>query len=142
MSPIDLKAYLVLGAILFGLGLVGFLTRRNMIIMFLSAELMLQGVAVDFLAFGRFRGNWQGQSFVLFILTVAACEAAIAMGLVYTLYRLKNSLDSGKWSDLREEGLDSPDDLEGAWAPAEKPDYPVLPLAGIKPQSGEETSHV
>ena len=84
---LDLKIYLILGAILFCIGLIGFVSRRNMITMFLSAELMLQGVAINFLAFSRFRGNLQGQSFVLFILSVAACEAAIALALIVILYR-------------------------------------------------------
>ena len=96
---LDLKIYLILGAILFCIGLIGFVSRRNMITMFLSAELMLQGVAINFLAFSRFRGNLQGQSFVLFILSVAACEAAIALALIVILYRAKNSLDVSKWQD-------------------------------------------
>ena len=99
---LDLKIYLILGAILFCIGLIGFVSRRNMITMFLSAELMLQGVAINFLAFSRFRGNLQGQSFVLFILSVAACEAAIALALIVILYRAKNSLDVSKCQDLRE----------------------------------------
>src|SRR5204862_3020497 len=78
MSPLPLYNYLVVGAILFALGMVGFLARRNLIIMFLSAEMMLQGVALNLVAFARFRGNLQGQAFTLFILTVAACEAATA----------------------------------------------------------------
>ncbi len=109
---LDLKIYLILGAILFCIGLIGFVSRRNMITMFLSAELMLQGVAINFLAFSRFRGNLQGQSFVLFILSVAACEAAIALALIVILYRAKNSLDVSKWQDLREEDLEPNEDPE------------------------------
>ena len=75
---IGLYNYLVVGAILFVLGMIGFLARRNLIVMFLSAEMMLQGVAVNLVAFARYRGNLQGQAFVLFMLTVAACEAGIA----------------------------------------------------------------
>ena len=77
MSPANLESYLIVGAVLFVLGMVGFLTRRNLIIMFLSAEMMLQGVAVNLVAFAKFRGNLGGQVLVLFILTVAACEAAV-----------------------------------------------------------------
>src|SRR5439155_1039924 len=74
MNPAaTLQNYLVVGAILFGLGMIGFLARRNFIVMFLSAEMMLQGVAINLVAFGRYRGNLQGQVFVLFVLTVAAC---------------------------------------------------------------------
>jgi NADH:ubiquinone oxidoreductase subunit K/Cu/Ag efflux protein CusF len=73
-----LHHYLVVGAILFILGMIGFLSRRNLIVMFLCAEMMLQGVALNLVAFARYGGNLTGQAFVLFVLTVAACEAAIA----------------------------------------------------------------
>ena len=88
-----LHHYLVVGAILFALGMIGFLARRNLIIMFLCAEMMLQGVAINLVAFARYRGNLQGQAFILFILTVAACEAAIALALILMLYRSATSLD-------------------------------------------------
>ena len=101
---IPLHHYLVVGAVLFVLGIVGFLTRRNLIVMFLSAEMMLQGVAVNLVAFARFRGNLQGQVFVLFIITVAACEAAIALALILILYRSRRSLDVSLWQDLRRGG--------------------------------------
>ena len=89
MSPASLEGYLVVGAVLFALGMVGFLTTlaRNMIIMFLSAEMMLQGVAVNLVAFAKFRGDLGGQVLILFMLTVAACEAAIALALILMLYR-------------------------------------------------------
>src|SRR5579859_5470180 len=105
MTPIvGLYNYLVVGAILFVLGMIGFLSRRNLIIMFLCAEMMLQGVALNLVAFARYRGNLQGQSFVLFILTVAACEAAIALALILMLYKRKRTLDVSVWQDLRESG--------------------------------------
>src|SRR5882672_12886536 len=104
MTALPLENYLVVGAILFALGAIGFLARRNLIVMFLCAEMMLQGVAINLVAFARFRGNLQGQSFVLFILTVAACEAAIALALILTLYRSRHSLDVSLWQELREPG--------------------------------------
>ena len=76
---IALWHYLAVAAALFGIGLVGFLTRRNLITMFLCAEMMLQGVAINFVAFARYHGNLHGQVFVLFIVAVAACEAGIAL---------------------------------------------------------------
>src|SRR5438128_12271017 len=97
MTSITLQNYLIVGAILFALGMIGFLARRNMIVMFLSAEMMLQGVAINLTAFARFRGNLQGQAFVLFILAVAACEAAIALALVLMLYRRSRTLDVSVW---------------------------------------------
>ncbi len=62
---------LVVGAVLFGLGMIGFLSRRNMLIMFLSAELMLQGVSLSFAAWGRFHNDFGGQTLVLFIIAIA-----------------------------------------------------------------------
>src|SRR5262245_1334636 len=94
--------YLVVGALLFGIGLVGFLSRRNMIIMFLAAEMMLQGISVSLVAWGRYHNDWGGQMLVIFILTVAACEAGIALALVITLYQRSGSLDIVFWQNLRE----------------------------------------
>ena len=140
---LDLKIFLILGSILFCIGLIGFVSRRNMITMFLSAELMLQGVAINFLAFSRFRGNLQGQSFVLFILTVAACEAAIALALIVILYRAKNSLDVSKWQDLREEDLEPNEDQEILLVDSYQiQPMPTLPVAGHRPAKEEDASHV
>ena len=97
--------YQIVGAALFALGLVGFLTRRNLIVMFLCAEMMLQGVSVSLISFGRFHADWGGQSLVVFILTVAACEAGIALALILMLAQRAGSLDAVVWQDLREEGL-------------------------------------
>jgi NADH-quinone oxidoreductase subunit K len=142
MNPvISLHNYLVVGAALFALGMIGFLARRNFIIMFLSAEMMLQGVAINFVAFARYRGNLQGQVFVLFLLTIAACEAAIALALVLMLYRSRHSLDVSVWQDLREPGLEATEDEEPLEAePPQKP-LPRLTPAGIESSQPEETSH-
>ena len=112
MNPLPLEHFLVVGAILFCLGMVGFLARRNLIIMFLCAEMMLQGVALNLVAFARYRGNLQGQAFVLFIVAVAACEAAIALALILMLYKRRGSLDVSLWQDLREAGQDPVTDEE------------------------------
>jgi NADH-quinone oxidoreductase subunit K len=143
MSPvIALHDYLVVGAILFALGMVGFLARRNLIIMFLSAEMMLQGVAVNLVAFARFRGNLQGQTFVLFILTVAACEAGLALALILVLYRSRHSLDISLWQELREPGQEATLDEEPLSPPPPQPPSPRLTPAGVEPHHHEETSHV
>lgn len=140
---VDLNGFLVVGAILFCVGLVGFLGRRNMILMFLSAELMLQGVALNFLAFSRFRGTLQGQSFVLFILSVAACEAAIALALIMVLYRMKQTLDVSEWQDLREEDLEPVEDgFSGLEEESSELPLPTLPIAGKRPAMEKESSHV
>ena len=87
---------------MFAIGMVGFLTRRNMILMFLCTELMFQASAIAMIAFGRMHLNPEGQVFVIFILTVAAAEAALALGLVVLLYRRKPTLDAEAWSELKE----------------------------------------
>ncbi|MGE3806890.1 MAG: NADH-quinone oxidoreductase subunit NuoK [Gemmataceae bacterium] len=135
MSPLTaLQNYLVVGALLFALGLIGFLTRRNLIIMFLSAEMMLQGVALNLVAFARFRGNLHGQVFVLFMLTVAACEAAIALALFLVLYQRRHTLDVSEWQDLREPGLDPTIDEEPLPAPPPEEPMPKLTPAGREPE--------
>jgi NADH-quinone oxidoreductase subunit K len=142
MNPLPVHHYLVVGAIVFVLGLIGFLTRRNMILMFLSAEMMLQGVAINLAAFARYRGNLQGQAFILFILTVAACEAALALVLILMLYRSRRSLDISKWQDLREADQPPTVDEEPLPPPPEEAPLPKLPPAGLEPRRKEETSHV
>ena len=96
---------LLVGAGLFAIGLVGFLSRRNMIVMFLCTEMMLQGVSVSLVAWGRWHNNWDGQVLVIFILTVAACEAALALALVLMLFQRRGELDIAAWDELREANL-------------------------------------
>lgn len=99
-----LRNYLLVGSALLALGMLGFLTRRNLIVMFLSAEMMLQGVALTLVGFGRYHGNWSGQVFTIVILTVAACEASIALALTLILFNRRSSLDVTLWQDIREPG--------------------------------------
>jgi NADH-quinone oxidoreductase subunit K len=103
LSQVSLAHYLIVSALLFSIGLIGFLVRRNMIIMFLCTELMFQAAAIAMIAFSRFLLNVEGQVFVIFILTVAAAEAALALGLVVLLYRRRETLNSEAWSEMREE---------------------------------------
>jgi NADH-quinone oxidoreductase subunit K len=142
MTPVSLHSYLVVGAILFVLGMVGFLARRNLIIMFLSAEMMLQGVAVNLVAFAYYRGNLQGQVLTLFILTVAACEAAVALALILALYRSRRSLDVSLWQDLREPDQEPIVDEEPPPPPPPHEPLPHLPPAGPEPAHHQEESHV
>jgi NADH-quinone oxidoreductase subunit K len=134
-----LRNYLLVGAALFSLGMLGFLARRNLIVMFLSAEMMLQGTALSLVAFGRYHGNWAGQVFTIVILTVAACEASIALALVVILYNRRSSLDVTLWQDIREEGVraESRSDEAAQAEPIEAApgpeSYPVLTPAGIEP---------
>lgn len=101
MSQIELYHYLAVGAILFAIGLVGFLVRRNMILMFLCTEIMFQGVAVNLVAFSRYYMNPSGQSFVIFLLTIAAAEASLALGLVVLLFRRRETLNVDEWSEMQ-----------------------------------------
>ena len=144
MSAVPLHSYLVVGAILFVLGLIGFLARRNLIILFLCAEMMLQGVAINMVAFARYRGNLHGQSFVLFLVTVAACEAGLALALILMLYKRENSLDVSVWQDLREADQDATTDLdeEPLPEPVKPAPMPHLVPAGKEPAHKQETSHV
>jgi NADH-quinone oxidoreductase subunit K len=91
---IQLTDYLILGAILFCLGVAGiFLNRKNVIILMMSIELMLLAVNFNFIAFSRFLNDTAGQVFVFFILTVAAAEAAIGLAILVVLFRNHRSIN-------------------------------------------------
>ncbi len=92
--------YVICGAALVATGLVGFLTRRNLIVMFLSTEVMFQGVVVNVVGFSRVHGHVNGQLFALFLIVVAAVEAGLALGLVILLYRRRSSLDAEAWAAM------------------------------------------
>ncbi len=92
---------MVIGAVLFGLGVVGFLTRRNLIVMFLSTEVMFQGVLVNLVAMGLVGNNLQGQVFGLFVLVIAAVEAGLGLAIVVMLYRRRGTLDAESWRTMR-----------------------------------------
>jgi len=134
-----LNNYLIVGAMLFGIGMIGFLSRRNMIVMFLAAEMMLQGVSLTLVAFARFHNDFGGQMLVVFIIAVAACEAAIALALVLMLVRRSGKLDVAVWHALRE--ADQP-----AFAEEEQPEEPAEPRepspqltqAGLTPEIPRE----
>jgi NADH-quinone oxidoreductase subunit K len=88
--------YLILSAILFGLGVVGFVFKRNIITIFMSIELMLNAVNLAFVAFSQARGQTDGQVFVLFVIVVAAAEAAVGLGIVILTARHRQSLNVEK----------------------------------------------
>src|SRR6478609_1955112 len=141
MSFAVLTNYLILGAALMALGAIGFLARRNLIVMFLSAEMMLQGVALTLVGFGRYHGNWTGQVFTILILTVAACEASIALALILVLFRRRASLDVTLWHEIREPDqpslAETPEEIEAEAEPVAvvpgPETYPHLTPAGIEP---------
>jgi NADH-quinone oxidoreductase subunit K len=137
-----LMNYLLVGGLLFVIGLAGFLVRRNMIVMFLCAELMLQGVSLSLIAWGRYHQDWGGQMLVVFIITVAACEAGIAMALVLLLAAQSGKLDIAFWQDLRDPGQARFVDREVPEEMATDRVWPTLPMAGVEPvHNVEEETH-
>lgn len=90
---VPLSHFLILGAALFVVGTVGVLTRRNALIVFMSIELMLNGVALSFLAFARFLGSLDGHIFVFMVITVAAAEAVVGLAIIIAIFRIKGTLN-------------------------------------------------
>lgn len=133
-----LQNYLVVGALVFGIGTVGFVARRNLIVVFLSAEMMLQGVSISLVAWSRFHNDWDGQMLVVFIITVAACEAAIGLALIVTLFRRADNIDIASWQSLREENLEAYIDRETPEERDEERAWPRLTPAGLQPTLDEE----
>jgi NADH-quinone oxidoreductase subunit K len=101
MHEATLAHYLFVAIAMFVIGVVGFLTRRNLIIMFLCTELMFLGAGIALIAFGRFWLDATGQSFVIFVITVAAAEAAMALALVVLLFRKRETLSADEWQELK-----------------------------------------
>jgi NADH-quinone oxidoreductase subunit K len=134
-----LNNYLMIGAVLFGIGAVGLICRRNMIVMFLSAEMMLQGVSLSLVAWSRFRNDFGGQMLVIFIIAVAACEAAIALALVTMLFRRTGKLDVAVWQALREADQPLFQEKPLPEDPADRPpQWPHLAEAGVQPEPPRE----
>lgn len=90
---VSLQSYIVLSMIVFMIGVFGFLTRRNIIIMLLSVELMLNGVNISLVAFSHYMQDMRGQIMVFFIIAVAAAEAAIGLALIIALFRNKPTVN-------------------------------------------------
>ncbi|MBM4015035.1 MAG: NADH-quinone oxidoreductase subunit NuoK [Planctomycetes bacterium] len=93
--------YLIVSALLFGLGIVGFVTRRNSLVMFMSVELMLNAANLVFVAAARDHVPARGSACALFVIAVAASEVAVGLALVLALFRLKKSVDSDAVRELR-----------------------------------------
>jgi len=90
---VEPSAYLLLSAVLFGIGVVGVVARKNVLIILMSVELMLNGVNVAFVATGSYLGDVAGGVFAFMVMTVAAAEAAVGLALLIALYRLKETID-------------------------------------------------
>jgi len=98
---VSINYYLALAVILFTLGALGVLIRRNAIIIFMSIELMLNAANLAFVAYARYWQSMSGQIFVFFIMTVAAAEVAIGLALIVTIFHTKSSIDVDQISTLK-----------------------------------------
>ena len=93
--------YLVLSAILFSIGAVGVVLRRNVIVIFMSVELMLNAANLAFVAFARRGGDMNGQAIVFFVMTVAAAEAAIGLAVILAMFRNRETVNADELVSLR-----------------------------------------
>lgn len=98
---VPIAYYVVLSAILFTLGAVGVLIRRNAIVIFMSVELMLNAANLAFVAFARYYQDMIGQVFVFFVMAVAAAEVAVGLSLVVVLFRSRQTIDVDDVSSLK-----------------------------------------
>jgi len=90
---VPLNHYLILSAAIFAIGVVGVLIRRNLIVVLMSIELMLNAVNLTFIAFSRFLGSMEGQVVVFFVMAVAAAEAVVGLAIIISVFRHRQSLD-------------------------------------------------
>ena len=98
---IPLSHYLIVSAILFSIGTAGVFLRKNLITILLSIEIMLNAVNLTFVAFGRFKGDLDGQIITFFVMTVAAAEAAVGLAIVISLFRHRESLNPDAFTALK-----------------------------------------
>jgi NADH-quinone oxidoreductase subunit K len=98
---IPVSYYLIVSAILFTLGVVGVLVKRNPLVIFMSIELMLNAANLSFVAFARMFNEFDGQIFVFFIMTVAAAEVAVGLALIVTLYRTRHHITVDDMNSLK-----------------------------------------
>jgi NADH-quinone oxidoreductase subunit K len=98
---VPLNWYLTLSSVVFTIGVFGFLTRRNIIIMFMSIELMLNAVNISLVAFSHYLHDMRGQILVFFIITVAAAEASIGLAIIIALFRNKATAHVDEMNELK-----------------------------------------
>ncbi|HSR13258.1 MAG TPA: NADH-quinone oxidoreductase subunit NuoK [Thermodesulfobacteriota bacterium] len=91
---VSLNSYLVLSAILFSIGVIGFVIRRNTIVIFMSVELMLNAANLAFIAFSRYLDSIDGQITVIFVMSVAAAEAAVGLAIILAMYRTRKTVNA------------------------------------------------
>src|SRR5207302_5736910 len=93
MLPVPTENYLILSGVLFTIGVVGVLVKRNPIVIFMCIELMLNAVNLTFVALGRHFGQVNGQMYVIFVMAIAAAEVAIGLGIIVAIFRTKETID-------------------------------------------------
>lgn len=101
MASVPLSAYLIMSAILFTIGAIGVLIRRNPLIIFMSIELMLNAVNLSFVALSHFLDSADGQMFVFIVLTVAAAEVVVGLALIVSIFRSRHNIDVDEMNLLR-----------------------------------------
>ncbi len=101
MGTAPIAWYLTLSAVLFAIGVVGVLVRRNLIVIFMSIELLLNAVNLTFVALARQLGSMDGQVIVFFVMAVAAAEAAVGLAIMLQLYRARDTINADEITDLR-----------------------------------------
>ena len=93
--------YIILSAVLFSMGALGVLIRRNPLVIFMSVELMLNGANLAFVAFSRFLNSMDGQIIVVFVMSVAAAEAAVGLAIILAMQRTKNTVNADEMNLMR-----------------------------------------
>ena len=101
MASVPLIAYVILALTLFGIGLIGVITRRNMLIALMSMELMLNAANILFIAFARHHGDLQGHVIVFFVMALAAAEAAIGLALAIAFFRHRRSVKLDEAAEMK-----------------------------------------
>jgi NADH-quinone oxidoreductase subunit K len=101
MTELNINWFLALSAVMFSIGVIGVLVRRNAIVMFMCVELMLNAVNLSLLSFSSFHGNIEGQILVFFSLAVAAAEAVVGLAIIIAIFRNNQTVDVGKINLLR-----------------------------------------
>lgn len=98
---VPLSWYLILSAILFTIGVVGVLIKRNPIIIFMCVELMLNAVNISFVAFGRYLGDTGGLMYAIFVMAVAAAEVAVGLGILISIFRSRENINVDEINVMR-----------------------------------------
>lgn len=132
---------LIVGALLFAIGTVGFVSRRNLVVMMLSAGMMLQGITLTLAAFSSFHREWSGQVLALFALALTAIEGALALALIVLFVRRERSFDISIWQTLRDPAVPPDrDDLEPVSVANEAGETPQLEIAVVDTKSEDRSA--